>query len=101
MTCALCPTERTKARGLCARCYGRLLYRGELSDFPRTRTGDSWADVVEDIDLLIDARTSPHSISQRLGMKPKAIAEAAYRNGRNDIARPFWSLDRRERAVSS
>ena len=94
MTCRLCPTERIKARGLCRPCYRGAQYRGELSNFPLTPIHDTWADVEEDVDMLLDARTSPHSIAQRLGMTPKAIAERAHRNGRNDIARPFWALAR-------
>lgn len=99
MTCLRCPATRIKARGLCSPCYMRAYHSGDLVDFERTKR--PWVELVEDLELLLDGRTSPHQAARALAMNPQAIANAAHRHGRDDLARPFWAYVRREQRAKA
>lgn len=96
-SCSVCSVENQRwlGRGMCRRCYARMRYRGALIDFERASR--PWSELADDLAVLLARTNDPGVIASTLQMTPKAIAQAAHRNGRNDLARPFWALDRAER----
>jgi len=45
---------------------------------------------IEDVEFLLDNRTDPNAIPDRLGLSPAALAKSLHRAGRPDLARHFW-----------
>ena len=74
------------ARGLCTCCL--KWHGGEYS--PLTWRG---TELLAEVDAL--AGETPERIAARLGVTVAAIAQAAYRAGRYDLARPYHTIARR------
>ena len=55
------------------------------------------ADLLENVDWLLQAGESPHHIATRLGITPGGIARALTRAGRHDTAARFSTAALRER----
>ncbi len=53
--------------------------------------------LVEEVSWLMDSGDRPLGIAARLKKSPATISRALYRAGRNDLAQPFASLDRKAR----
>jgi len=47
-------------------------------------------DRAEDVEFLLEQRTDPAVIAERLGLSPAALAKSLSRAGRLDLARHFW-----------
>jgi len=44
---------------------------------------------IEDVEFLLEQRTDPALIAERLGLSPAALAKSLYRSGRPDLANRF------------
>jgi hypothetical protein len=85
MTCTRCDRP-ARARGLCPTHYDRARHRGEITTRPIRRR----ADVLPDVELIIDTDT-PANIAHRLGYcSPESLGRVLYRWGRPDLGRLFF-----------
>lgn len=55
--------------------------------------------LVEEVEFLREGGAATEAIVEQLGMTTAAVARSLQRAGRHELARPFASLERRERAL--
>lgn len=86
MTCTQPDCDRRiKARGLCSTHWARARQRGDFATVTATRL----ADLIEDVEFMLEAGESPAMIAARLHTTPAALEQRMRRNGHPDLARPF------------
>ena len=62
---------------------------------------EKFRDLIEDLEWLLDAGESPHTVLTILGYrKPDSLAKRFYRHGRNDLAVIYWREAKAERVVA-
>lgn len=81
-TCTICgaPFTAQRARATCSDACLTELHR---------RNSNHRADLVEDVEWMLDGGDTPTQILTRLATTPTAIARRLYRAGRPDLARLF------------
>lgn len=100
-TCTLGCPSRAKGRGLCHACYSRVQRHGRLEEWPVSRVTRPIAEVLEDLDLLVETGVVPANWPSRLGMSPAALERALYRAGRNEQAREVSRVRREVERVET
>jgi hypothetical protein len=88
-------TVRHVARGLCATCHTDPAIRDAHDSITHHGT-----DLIEDASDLLAAGESETAVARRLGVSAAAIAQAAHRHGRPDVASRFDRARRLERRAS-
>lgn len=52
----------------------------------------------EEVEFLTSLGVSRYDIAARFGIKPGSLARALARQGRHDLAAPFWAINQRDPA---